>query len=83
MGDHLGAIIFFVGEYAPQNYLFCDGTIYKKSDYPALFQRLGNIYGGDGVTTFAVPNLSGRVAMGQGTVPGTPLNLKMGKAVGE
>lgn len=81
--DNLGAIIYFTGNYCPIGYLFCDGTVYAKSQYPDLFNLLGSTYGGDGVSTFAVPNFNACIPMGQGPVSGTPLNLPMGKSIGE
>ena len=48
----------------PIGYLLCDGTVYQISQYPVLAQILGNTYGGDGVTTFAVPDLKGRMVIG-------------------
>jgi len=51
----------------PSGWLVCDGTIYNIRDYPALFAVIGNTYGGDGITTFAVPNLKQKAVLGQDT----------------
>jgi microcystin-dependent protein len=48
--------------------MFCDGSLLKISTNSALFSILGTIYGGDGVNTFALPNLKGRMAIGAGSV---------------
>lgn len=63
--------IFAVGfNFAPQNspgtWALCDGRLYNINDYQALYSLLGTTYGGDGVTTFGVPDLRGRAPIGQG-----------------
>lgn len=63
----VGEIRLFAGTYATTNWHICDGTVLNVSDYQALFSLIGNKYGGDGVTTFALPNLKGRVIVNQGT----------------
>lgn len=67
----------FVGElsivgfnFAPVGWAMCDGQYLLISDYDALFSLIGTTYGGDGVTTFALPNLNGRAATHQGQGPG-------------
>jgi microcystin-dependent protein len=62
----IGSIVTFAGAAAPTGWLLCDGTIYNISTYPNLFAVISNTYGGDGVTTFAVPNCVGRVVVGAG-----------------
>ena len=54
----LGEIRLFSGNFAPRNWAFCDGQLIKISSKTALFVVLGNEYGGDGKTTFALPNLN-------------------------
>lgn len=49
--------------FAPRGWLFCDGSLLPISQYQALFALLGNTYGGDGRTTFALPDLRGRVPL--------------------
>ena len=51
----------------PANWLLCDGTVYANSAYPLLFAAIGYTYGGNGSTTFAVPNLVGKVIVGAGS----------------
>jgi microcystin-dependent protein len=55
---------------APNNWQACDGSLLPISEYDALFALIGTTYGGDGQTTFAVPDLRGRVPIHQGTGPG-------------
>ena len=61
----IGSVVPFMGVTAPQDFLACDGTVYNISDYPALAAEFEseygtkNHFGGDGVTTFAVPTLTG------------------------
>jgi microcystin-dependent protein len=52
-----GIIVDYAGTTVPEGWLLCDGTVYEISEYPNLGAVLGNTWGGDGVTTFAVPNL--------------------------
>ena len=66
----LGEIKMFAGNFAPRGYAFCDGQLLPISQYSALFSLLGTTYGGDGRTTFALPDLRGRVAIHPGNGPG-------------
>lgn len=66
----LGEIIIFAGSFAPRGYAFCDGQILSIAQYSALFSILGTTYGGDGRTTFALPDLRGRFPMQPGQAPG-------------
>jgi microcystin-dependent protein len=59
----MGEIRMFGGSFAPVGWNFCDGTLLSIGQYDALFSLLGTTYGGDGVTTFAVPDLRGRVPL--------------------
>lgn len=63
---YLGEIRMFAGAYAPVGWAYCDGSLLPKGDYGALFNLIGITYGGDGVNQFALPDLRGRVAIGQG-----------------
>lgn len=56
----LGEIRIFGGSYAPQGFVFCDGDLLDIATNPGLFALLGTTYGGDGITTFAVPDMRGR-----------------------
>lgn len=67
MDPYLGEIRMFAGSYAPLHWALCDGTSFAVADYSALFSLLGNTYGGDGMTTFKLPDLRGRIPIHQGT----------------
>jgi microcystin-dependent protein len=66
----LGEIKLFAGNIEPPGWLFCDGRLLRISDHMALFEVVGNSFGGDGLTTFGIPDLRGRVPMGQGAGAG-------------
>lgn len=66
----VGEIRIFAGNYAPRGWAFCDGQLLAVSQNDALFSLLGTIYGGDGRTTFGLPDLRGRVPIHAGTGPG-------------
>lgn len=67
---YLGEIRMFGFNFAPRDYAFCDGQLLPIAEFTALFSLLGTTYGGDGRTTFALPDLRGRVAVHPGTGPG-------------
>ncbi len=72
----IGEIIMFGGTFAPRGWTFCDGQLLPIAQHTALFSILGTTYGGDGRTTFALPDLRGRVPLHPGTGPGlTPRKL--------
>lgn len=72
----LGEIILFAGNYAPRGWMLCHGQFLNIADNTALFSLLGTTYGGNGTTTFALPDLRGRTPVGAGTGPGlSPRNL--------
>lgn len=62
----IAEIKMFGGNFAPRGYAFCDGQLLPIAQYSALFSLLGTTYGGDGRTTFALPDLRGRVAVHPG-----------------
>ena len=66
----IGQIAQFAGNYAPRGWAFCDGSVQNISSNTALFSLLGVTYGGNGTTTFALPDLRGRVPIGFGRGPG-------------
>lgn len=72
MEGYLAQIIMFAGNFAPQNWAFCYGQLQSIAQNSALFALLGTYYGGDGQTTFALPDLRGRVPVGTGNGPGLP-----------
>ncbi|HBY62506.1 MAG TPA: phage tail protein, partial [Solibacterales bacterium] len=65
-----GEIRMFGGNYAPSGWAICDGQLLPISQNEALFSLLGTTYGGDGQTTFALPDLRGRIPIHYGTGPG-------------
>src|ERR1700733_4624468 len=77
----IGQIIMFGGNFAIQNYAFCNGQLMNISDNATLFNLIGTTYGGDGVQTFALPNLQSRVAIHQGQGQGLS-NYVLGQAAG-
>ncbi|NVK82815.1 MAG: phage tail protein [Cytophagia bacterium] len=66
----LGEVIMFAGTFAPRGWAFCNGQLLPISQNQALFSILGTTYGGDGRTTFALPDLRGRVPLHPGSGPG-------------
>ncbi|MBL0869173.1 MAG: tail fiber protein [Phycisphaerales bacterium] len=58
---YLGEIVAFAGNFAPEGYVPCDGRLLDKSVYSALFSLMGTTFGGNGVTTFGVPDLRSRL----------------------
>lgn len=67
----LGEIIMFAGNFAPRGWALCNGQLLSVSQNSALFAILGTTYGGNGQTTFALPNLQGRAPVHAGQSPGT------------
>jgi len=66
----IGQVSMFAGNFAPRGWAFCDGQLLSISQNTALFSLLGTTYGGDGRTTFGLPDLRGRVPMHPGKGPG-------------
>lgn len=62
----IGEIKLFGGNFAPVGWMFCQGQILQISEYDTLFALIGTTYGGDGQTTFALPDLRGRLPIHQG-----------------
>ncbi len=76
MDPFLAEIVLFAGNFAPRGWAYCDGQLMSINANPALFSLLGTTYGGDGRTTFAVPDLRGRTPIGPRQGPGlTDYNL--------
>ncbi len=72
----IGEVRMFGGNFAPRSWALCDGQLLAISQHSDLFSLLGTTYGGDGTTTFALPDLRGRVPIHAGSGPGlTPRNL--------
>ena len=66
----IGEIRMFAGNFAPKGWAFCQGQLLPIAQNQALFSLLGTTYGGDGMTSFALPDLRGRVPVGFGQGPG-------------
>ena len=66
----VGEIRAFAGNFAPVDWLSCTGTMLSIMDYQALYALIGTTYGGDGRTTFRIPDLRSKMAIGQGQGPG-------------
>jgi microcystin-dependent protein len=78
----VGEIRMFAGNFAPRGWAFCDGQLLAVSQNDALFSLFGTIYGGDGRTTFGLPDLRGRIPIHAGHGPGLSerrLGAKMGE----
>lgn len=81
MDYFLGTIQAVGFSFAPNGWLPCDGRIISINQYSALFALLGTTYGGNGTTTFGLPDLRGRVAIGMGSAPGLT-NVTIGAQIG-
>jgi microcystin-dependent protein len=68
----VGEIKMFAGNFAPRNWAMCDGQLLAIAQNDALFSLLGTIYGGDGRTTFGLPDLRSRIPIHAGAGPGLP-----------
>lgn len=72
----IGSIVLFAGNFAPRGWSLCQGQLLPIAQNTALFSILGTTYGGDGRTTFALPDLRSRVPVGYGQGPGlSPYDL--------
>ena len=80
--SYIGEIRMFGGNFAPVGWQFCDGSLLPISENDALFQLIGTTYGGDGQSTFGVPDLRGRVPIHQGAGPGITQNYVIGELAG-
>jgi len=70
MDNFLGEIRMFAGDFAPRGWAFCNGQMLPIQQNPGLFSLLGIIYGGDGITNFALPNLQAKIPIQAGQGPG-------------
>lgn len=81
MEGYIGTILPWAGTFAPRNWAFCAGQIMQIAQNQALYSIIGTYYGGDGRTTFVLPDLRGRAPVGAGQGPGLtdyPLGTKYG-----
>ncbi|KGF67334.1 hypothetical protein LL06_23295 [Hoeflea sp. BAL378] len=67
---YIGEIRMFAGTFAPLNWAFCNGQLMPIANNDALYALLGTVYGGDGIVTFALPDLRGRLPLHVGQGPG-------------
>ncbi|AFD27229.1 phage tail protein [Deinococcus gobiensis] len=77
---YIGEIRMFGGNFAPEGWQLCNGSSLSISEYGVLFQLIGTTYGGDGQTTFKVPDLRGRWPVHQGSLAG--VSTPLGQAAG-
>jgi microcystin-dependent protein len=82
MDGYIGEIRLIAANFAPRNWAYCTGQTIAIQSNTALFSILGTTYGGNGTTTFQLPDLAGRVAVGTGQGPGLSL-YNLGEAGGE
>jgi microcystin-dependent protein len=78
---YIGSIVLFAGNFAPRGWAFCQGQLLPIAQNSALFSILGTTYGGNGQTTFALPDLRGRAPIGTGQGPGLT-NVALGQQAG-
>jgi microcystin-dependent protein len=81
MEGYIGEVRMFAGNFAPRSWAFCQGQSVSINSNTALFSLIGTTYGGDGVTTFNLPNLASRVPVGAGQGPGLS-NRTLGEVAG-
>ena len=78
----IGEIRMYAGYYPPAGWMFCEGQLLSMEEHAHLHAILGTTYGGDGVTTFALPDFRGRAPMHMGSGPGLPARA-LGEYAGE
>src|SRR5438132_4972405 len=78
----IGEIRMFAGNFAPAGWAFCNGALIPISENDTLFNLIGTTYGGDGQSTFALPDLQGRVPIHAGQGPGITQNYQLGEKAG-
>ncbi|PLK43457.1 phage tail protein [Emticicia sp. TH156] len=83
MEEYIGTVKIFVGDFTPKYYLKCEGQILPIQKYQALFAVLGTTYGGDGRTTFMLPDLRGRLIVDTGPSRESPKYRQRGEKGGE
>jgi microcystin-dependent protein len=79
---YVGQILMFAGNFPPSGWMTCSGQLLPISEYETLFNLIGTTYGGDGQSTFGLPDLQGRVAIHQGQGPGISQNYVVGAEAG-
>lgn len=82
MEGTIGEIRMFGGNFAPRNWALCNGAILSIASYNALFSILGTTYGGDGRTSFGLPDMRGRAPIAPGRHPGSEYTWQLGQMAG-
>lgn len=82
MESYVGEIRMFAGTFAPVGWAFCDGSMLSIAENEVLFMLLGTTYGGDGQTTFRLPDLRGRIPIHMGQNPNTGTTYNIGQQGG-
>ncbi len=82
MEVYMGTVCAFGFNFAPLDWAYCNGATLAISQYSALYAVIGTQFGGNGTTTFQLPNLNGKVVVHQGTQPGTQHNYVVGETAG-
>lgn len=80
--SYIGEIKIFNGHSAPAGWALCNGAILPIANFSTLYSIIGNAYGGNGTTNFALPNLNGNVPVGTGQGPGLTKNYLSGTTAG-
>lgn len=81
MEGYLAEIRMFAGNFAPRGWMLCQGQLLSIAQWTAVFALVGTTYGGNGQTTFGVPDFRGRMALGTGQGPGQP-SIDLGEMAG-
>ena len=79
---YIGGMCAFAGNFAPRGWSFADGSLRQISSNTAMFALLGTNFGGDGRTTFGLPDLRGRAIVGTGRRPGSAFDYRVGQKAG-
>jgi microcystin-dependent protein len=79
---YVGEIRMFAGNFAPAGWMFCSGQLLPISENETLFQLIGTTYGGDGQSTFALPNLQSRIPIHMGTSTASGNTYQLAEAAG-
>src|SRR3981081_1407704 len=80
---YVGEIRMFAGNFAPAGWMFCEGQLLPISENETLFNLIGTTYGGDGQSTFALPDLRGRVPIHMGKNPTNSTTYQIAEMAGE
>lgn len=81
MEGYLAEVRMFAGNFAPRGWMLCQGQLLSIAQWTAVFALVGTTYGGNGQTTFGLPDFRGRMALGTGQGPGLP-SVDLGEMAG-